>query len=71
MKLVIAKSARTTLKSVPPKLAAALLNALVQIAEDPFGDHPNAKRLKGVPMNSACGMAIGGRCTGWIGRPDK
>ena len=47
MKLVIAKSAMKALKSVQPKLAAALLGALQAIASDPFGEHPNAKRLKG------------------------
>jgi mRNA interferase RelE/StbE len=47
MKLVIAKSALKTLRAVQPKLAMALMGTLQGIAADPFGPHPNARRMKG------------------------
>jgi mRNA interferase RelE/StbE len=47
MRLLIAKSAQKTLASMQPKLAAALVNSMMVVAADPFGHHPNAKRLKG------------------------
>jgi len=44
---VIAKSALKTLRSVQPKTAAAMLALIKSIAADPFGEHSNAKRLRG------------------------
>jgi mRNA interferase RelE/StbE len=47
MKLLIAKSAQKTLALLQPKLAAALIKEMMAIAAEPFGHHPNAKRMKG------------------------
>lgn len=47
MQLIIAKGAAKTLSRIQPKLALALIAELERIATDPFGPHPNAKRLSG------------------------
>ncbi|MBI5122050.1 MAG: type II toxin-antitoxin system RelE/ParE family toxin [Rhodospirillales bacterium] len=47
MKLEIAKSAFKTLDGLQPKLRAAMYAELLRLAAAPYGNHPNAKRLKG------------------------
>ena len=45
MKLVFGPAAQKGLRRVPVKDAAALLAMLKEIAADPFGPHPQAKKL--------------------------
>jgi len=47
MELLFEKPALKTLKSMQPKLAAAMTGRLAAIAENPMAQHPNIKPLKG------------------------
>ena len=49
MKLVIDKRAQRRLGAMPAKSKTAMVERLKAIAEDPFGDHPNVKSLRGEP----------------------
>lgn len=52
MKLVVTRAAAKALRDprvIPAKVATALLDDLTRIAADPYGDHPQAKSLRGGP----------------------
>jgi mRNA interferase RelE/StbE len=49
MKLIFAPAAAKALTKLPAKDGAALLSKLRQVAENPAGQHPWAKRLTGHP----------------------
>ncbi len=51
-KLVVTRAAAKVLRDprvIPAKAATALLDDLTRIAADPYGDHPQAKPLRGGP----------------------
>ena len=45
MKLVLLRPARKSLEDMPRSDAMAILTKLRAVAADPFGDHPQARRL--------------------------
>jgi mRNA interferase RelE/StbE len=47
MRLLFEKPALSALRRMQPKLAAAIVAAMERVAADPFGGHPNARKLKG------------------------
>lgn len=52
MNLVVTSTAARVLsdpRAIPARVAAALLDDLQRIAADPYGNHPQAKPLRGQP----------------------
>lgn len=47
MRLLVEKPALKAMRRMQPKVAGAIFAAMERIAADPFGDHPNARRLAG------------------------
>lgn len=47
MRLLFEKPALSALRRMQPKIAAAIVAAMEHVAGDPFGSHPNARKLKG------------------------
>lgn len=47
MKLEFSRQAAKALRSMQPKAAAAILEALERIAAGPFAEHANVERLRG------------------------
>jgi mRNA interferase RelE/StbE len=47
MRLVIAPAALRTLAKIPAKTARTIEEQMEAVAADPFGAHPNAKKLTG------------------------
>jgi mRNA interferase RelE/StbE len=49
MKLILTTAALKGLRKIPTKDATALYATLEEIAADPIGEHPKAKKLVGLP----------------------